>query len=102
MSESKHAFDLIFETLDILIFTNRNVARPGVVIANQPADFIASMHTFLPNMPLQFCDWHYTENIRKQLAKSGRKKAEREMVMERAWRLSQPLRRRKRSLRARI
>jgi hypothetical protein len=40
-----------------LVFTNQNVARPSVVIADQSAGLIASMHTSLPNIPLQFCDW---------------------------------------------
>jgi hypothetical protein len=65
-----------------LVFTNQNVARPSVVIADQSAGLIASMHTSLPNIPLQFCDWHCAENIKKQLAKNGYKKGEREMVMK--------------------
>jgi hypothetical protein len=85
MSESKHAFDFIFETVDILIFTNQNVARPGVVIADQAAGLIASLSTSLPDIPLQFCDWHYAENIRKRLAKNGYKKKERDRVIEKVW-----------------
>jgi len=82
VSESKHAFDFIFETVDILIFTNQNVARPSVIIADQAAGLIALIPTSLPDIPLQFCDWHCAENIRKRLAKNGYKKDERDRVME--------------------
>lgn len=82
MSELKPAFDFIFETSRDLIFTGQNVAEPGVVIGDQAAGLIASMPSSMPAIPLQFCDWHCAENIRKRLAKNGYKKEDRDKVMD--------------------
>jgi hypothetical protein len=56
MSESKLAFDFIFETTNSMIFTEQGVEEPGVIIADQAAGLAASMPTSMPDIPLQFCD----------------------------------------------
>jgi hypothetical protein len=85
MSESKLAFDFIFETINSMIFTGQGVEEPGVIIADQAAGLVVSMPTSMPDTPLQFCDWHCAENIRKRLAKNGYTKDERDKIMDTVW-----------------
>jgi hypothetical protein len=39
----------------------------------------------MPAISLQFCDWHYAENIKKRLAKNGYTKEDRDKVINAVW-----------------
>jgi hypothetical protein len=80
MSESKAAYEFIFACLIAMVFTN-GVIPPGVVIGDQSGGLIAAMPEALPDITLQFCDWHAVENVKKRLAKNGYKKEERDNII---------------------
>src|SRR5947209_20366519 len=43
------------------------------------------MPEVVPGIPLQFCDWHCAENVRKRLAKYGYYKETRDKIMDAVW-----------------
>jgi MULE transposase domain len=84
-SEAKLSFDFIFQSLKKHIFYSP-IPPPRVVISDQASGLKSSLPAALPDIILQFCDWHAARNIEQRLAEKGYTKEIRNEIKDLIWR----------------
>ena len=67
-SESHEAFNFIFHSMQEMIWID--CPLPKLIIGDQAAGLIASMKDLMPKFPLQFCEWHAVNSIKKNITDS--------------------------------